>query len=466
MSPFPLDLLPQSLQQAIAAQVTMANYPVEAVGTAALAVVSHAAQALHNVDCLHTPGVTYPLCQLFMVLARSGDAKSSLFERFMAGIRRWQARQRIVYDGELAIYNVDRKLWDANKVKAEKAGKRDELLGLQRAIPRLPRNPDNVLSKSTGNGLFRTLETGWPALGIFTGEGGSFLGGHSLRTENSPVEFASILTTLWDGGTIDRTTGEVTMRLPGRRLSGLIMAQQEVAEGFLTNPLLKAHGVHARFLIVNPPPWQPHDADFMDATKAAQRQRLESKMEDFHATIERMLSALLPTAAFDDRVLEPPTIYWSPDATAHMERWNNTVALPWRREHNEPFFNRAFEHACRLAGVLAVFDEQGKIELDVALAATALVEFYADQLRGLDLGVGDSRNSDEAPYVDKLAAWFRKQTGPVTMREISRTGPNAFRKLNSAKREGILKAMERDEYIAAVEVTKGGTKSICWRHKT
>jgi hypothetical protein len=189
-------------------------------------------------------------------------------------------------------------------------------------------------------------------------------------------------------------------------------------------------------------------------------------MEDFHNRIERLLSAHLKVSDFDDRELQPPTIFWTREATAHMEQWNNNIALPWRGENGEAFFNRTFEHACRLAGVLAVFDEKDKIALDVASAATALVEFYADQLRGLDLGSGDTRNSDEAPVVEKLERWFRKQKGPASLRDITRNGPNCFRRLNSSKREAILKAMERDEYIAAVEVTKGPTKSICWGPKT
>ncbi|WP_188823977.1 DUF3987 domain-containing protein, partial [Novosphingobium indicum] len=400
MCDFPLELLPDTVQRAISAQVSTAKYPVEAVGTAALAVICHAAQGLRNIDSLHTTGGSYPLSEFFMVLARSGDAKSSVFQSFMNGIIRWQDRQRLVYDEDIIDYIALKKVWDRDCRKAEKDGCADQFRSLERERPVKPLNPDNVLSKATTNGIFRTLETGWPALGIFTGEGGSLLGGHSLRAENSPTEFASMLTTVWDGGTVDRSTGEVTVRLPGRRISALIMVQPEVAEAFLADPKLKPHGIHARFLIVSPPAWSPPQANFLDDVDLGRKARLEEAMECFHDRIDWLLSRDLPVSEFDRSKLEPPILYWSKDAKAHMQEWFNSTCISWRNDGN-PFFNRAFEHACRLAGALTVFANDTYVPLALAKAGTALVEFYADQLRGLDIGTPDVRHSDEGPIIQK-----------------------------------------------------------------
>ncbi|VWX53930.1 DUF3987 domain-containing protein [Novosphingobium sp. 9U] len=464
MRDFPLELLPDALQRAIGAQVTMGAYPVEAVGTAALAVVSHAAQGLGNVDALYSPGVTYPTSCFFMILARSGDAKSSLYNCFMTGVHRWQERERRVFDEDMLTYAAERKIWDRQKAKAEKDENVEELLRLEKNGPKKPLSRDNIVTKATTNGLFRTLEDGWPTLGVFTGEGGSFLGGHSLKAENSPTEMASFLTTLWDGNAVDRTTGEITVRLPGRRISALVMVQPEVAERFLADPILRAHGIHARFLIVSPPAWTPPEANFIDVATAGRNSRLDAAMAEYHDTIDWMLSTEMRVSQFDERVLQPRTLCWDRDAAVHMQDWFNTTCRAWRSEGN-PFFNRAFEHACRLAGALALFENETYITLPLAMAATALVEFYADQLRALDIGDGETRNSDERHIIEKLEKWFRDRAGPVSNRDLARNSPSCFRKLNGSKRDAILRSMERDEYIRAVEVTRGSSKAIMWEFK-
>ncbi|WP_229710733.1 hypothetical protein, partial [Novosphingobium indicum] len=61
--------------------------------------------------------------------------------------------------------------------------------------------------------------------------------------------------------------------------------------------------------------------------------------------------------------------------------------------------------------------------------------------------------------------WFRDQGDPVSNRDMARRAPNCFRKLNLSKREAILRSMERDEYIRAVEVARGNTKTIMWEIK-
>ncbi|NBB42336.1 DUF3987 domain-containing protein, partial [Sphingobium yanoikuyae] len=455
---FPIELIPARARDAILAQAAIGNYPIESVGTAALAIMSHAAQGLYNVDSLQRPGVTYPLSQLFMILSPSGDAKSSIYKALMAGVHRWQARMGELYKDEMLEFAVDLRHYERQKaaVEKDKEATREDRLNVERSKPLLPRDPRNTSSKTTTNGIFSTLQRSYPTYGLFTGEGGSMLAGHSLRKENSPAEFASALTTLWDGDAVDRTTGDITMHLPGRRLSGLIMVQPEVAAAFLNDPLLKIHGIHAHFCIVQPAFWEPLDLDFTDEAEQSRRNKLVHRLAGFNDRIEAMLNEPMTTSDRDYRELTPPTIGWSEAARAHMRNFQ-TRALELRGEE-ETFFKRTFEHACRMAGVLAVFegrriaspatrlpldmDNPVNIEISVedAIAATALVEYYASEWRKLDVGVIDERDTRLAGYIERVVKFLRAREVPATMRDLSR---NPLQRVDLKVREQVIDQMMR-----------------------
>lgn len=472
---FPIDLIPARARDAIEAQAAIGNYPIESVGTAALAIMSHVAQGLYNVDSLQRPGVTYPLSQLFMILSPSGDAKSSIYKALMTGVHRYQATMGDIHENDMVDYRIDMRAYEKRRaaVEKDKEATREDRLDVERSKPLLPRSPWNTPSKITTNGIFQTLQEGMPTFGLFTGEGGSLLAGHSLRKENAPAEFASAITTLWDGDTVDRTTGDVTMRLRGRRLSGLIMVQPEVASAFLNDPTLKVHGIHARFFIVAPELWEPLDLDFNDPVEQRRRERLVSRLDAFTDRIEDLLGEILPTAERDYRELTPPTIGWSQQAAQHM-RGFQTRALKMRGEE-ETFFKRTFEHACRMAAVLAVFEGRHnplrrvlpgendvtlEIGIDEAKAATALVEFYAEQWRKLDVHSADDRDTRLAGYIERVTKFMRIANKPVTMRELSR---NPLQRIDIKVREQVLDSMMRDQLIVAEEIENGTAKTMMWK---
>ncbi|MDF0540759.1 DUF3987 domain-containing protein [Sphingobium sp. H39-3-25] len=473
---FPLEKLPARARDAIESQAALGNYPVEGVGSAALAVMSHAAQGLYNVDSLQRPGVTYPLSQLFMVLSQSGDAKSSIFSRLMTGVGRFQRDAGLLHEANMAAYQVDMRAWEKERIALDKDkdATRDSRVAHENSKPSLPRSPFNTHSKITTNGIYQKLQTGLPTFGLFTGEGGSMLAGHSLRKENSPAEFASAITTLWDGEAIDRTTGDVTMLLRGRRLSGLIMVQSEVAAGFLNDPVLKVHGIHARFCIVTTPGWEMLDTDFTDPAVRLKQERLVERLSAFNDRIEELLNEVLPVSQYDDRELTPPTIGWSAAAAQHMRQFQ-TRAIEMRREE-ETFFKRTFEHACRMAGVLAVFegrhkaaprlmpfDQGNPVTLEIGLAeaeaATALVEFYAEQWRKLDVACGDERDSRLAGYIARVQK-FMSGKASVTARDISRA---PMKGIDLKVRHQVIDSMKSDGLIVEEEAVSGTNKITIYR---
>ena len=70
----------------------------------------------------------------------------------------------------------------------------------------------------TYEGLVKALDTGWPSMGIFSDEGGRFLGGHGMNSENQ-LKTISGLSKMWDGKAITRTrAGDGSHKIYGRRL--------------------------------------------------------------------------------------------------------------------------------------------------------------------------------------------------------------------------------------------------------
>jgi hypothetical protein len=107
-------------------------------------------------------------------------------------------------------------------------------------------------NEPTYEGLIRLFDEGWPSIGLFSDEGGQFIGSYAMKKENR-LKTATALSNLWDGKNIRRVRGGDGLKiLPGRRLSLHLMAQPLVAQQLFGDPLLRDQGLHSRLLAVMP----------------------------------------------------------------------------------------------------------------------------------------------------------------------------------------------------------------------
>ena len=108
------------------------------------------------------------------------------------------------------------------------------------------------MTEPTYEGLTRKFAEGMPSLGIFSDEGGQFLGGFAMSTDNRQKTLAA-LNDLWQGNPIRRTRqGEGSFTLHGRRLAVHLMVQPGVARDFMADPKADDTGFLPRFLICEP----------------------------------------------------------------------------------------------------------------------------------------------------------------------------------------------------------------------
>ena len=237
--------------------MTLAPVPIPAAS--ALATASLAVQGFADVETL---GGTRPLSLFALTIAQSGERKSSCDAPLMAALRafekdeartqlaameRWRNAQAL-WKGER-----DRILAQAKKSKGEKQIAAEADLEALGAEPAAPPAADRVVTEPTYEGLTRLFVQGQPSLGIFSDEGGQFLGGFAMSSDNRQKTLAA-LNDLWQGNPIRRTRqGDGSFTLYGRRLAVHLMVQPGVARSFMADPMAADTGFLPRFLICEPP---------------------------------------------------------------------------------------------------------------------------------------------------------------------------------------------------------------------
>jgi hypothetical protein len=142
-------------------------------------------------------------------VAASGERKSSTDNEALAPVDERERELRGRHDQELEPYEADLAAWKAErqailadrKVKGRTA-KAEAIQGLGQP-PAAPLLPMLTAPEPTYEGLCRLLDLGQPSVGVFSAEGGQFIGGHAMNAENK-LKTAAALSDLWDKGLVKR----------------------------------------------------------------------------------------------------------------------------------------------------------------------------------------------------------------------------------------------------------------------
>ena len=140
--------------------------------------------------------------------------------------------------------------------------------------------PIVVTPDPTVEGLVKNMASLRPSLGLFSDEGGAFLGGVGMNPDNRLKTIAT-LSAFWDGSPVSRLrAGDGASLFLGRRLSVHLMAQPVAASTLLADPVANGQGILARFLTAEPESaigtrtrldWQPRERLRAGALRGAAR---------------------------------------------------------------------------------------------------------------------------------------------------------------------------------------------------
>jgi hypothetical protein len=458
-NPFPVDAL-GGLAAAARAIHERTQAPIATCGQSVLAAATLAVQGLADVE-LPTRQVR-PVSCFFVTIAATGERKTSVDSEALRPIRRQEADLREEYAESLPGYQNDMVAWEkAREASIKKLGR--DRAAIKAALddlgprPTPPWLPVLAVAEPTYEGLCKLLALSRPSLGIFSSEGGQFMGGHGMA-EDAKLRTAAGLSALWDGDAIKRVRADGTTILPDRRLSVHLMAQPDVASGWLNDPLLADQGLLSRVLVSAP--------DSTAGTRFWREWEGNGALSEYDRRIFDMVRQPLPVDQAGGGV-RPRALTFSPAARrawiAFYDFVESRVRTGGELEVIKGLANKLAEHAARLAAVLTMTADcdAGEIEADAMDCGAALARHYAAE--ALRLFHGSAADPD-LQMAKRTLAWLRGRGLLFSLPDLYRLGPPAIRdKATAAKIVGILADHGYIEQVPGGAEVEGRWRRDVWR---
>lgn len=464
--PFPVDALGETLGPAARAIQEKTQSPDSICAESVLATASLAVQGFANVEL--PTGAIRPLSNFFVAVASSGERKTSADQCATAPVRDREASLASAYAQDREFFEMDLAAWEQqrrqvlNKKGTTRAAKREALEEVG-PRPNEPLLPLLTCPEPTFEGLTKLFASGWPSLGVFSSEGGQFIGGHGMNQDNR-LKTAAALSGLWDGEPLKRVrAGDPVATLRGRRLTVHLLVQPGIAAGLLSDPLLADQGLLSRLLVAAPES-TVGTRFWRNPTHGAER-----NLRRYHERLSSILSRPLPLVEGTRNELNPRTLRFSRLArdlwirfADHVER---QMGPGGDYESIRGLANKLPEHATRLAGVVALFDDLELEELSEQDLARGieLAKFYASEaLRLFEAGALDP----DLALADHLLQWLQASWPEelVSLPDIYQRGPNGIRDQKRAR--AMVQILEEHGWLVPVRggaAVAGTKRRDVWR---
>ncbi len=438
---YPLHLLPRIMRDAVTDVCAYGQQPGALVACSALATASLATQAL--ADVARTPSLVGPIGLNLLMVAESGERKTTADRRMARAIRQWQQLRRANQRAEHEQQKDRRAIWTAKRdgllaaikkaVGAAKREERDKTEELEAALqgmgpmPVVDPLPVLFMEDTNPEALSIDLANGWPSSSLWSDEGGLVVGGHGM-SEEAITRYLSLLNRLWDGNpfTRRRSTRE-SVELRGRRFTASLMMQAQVVSKLLAagDGVSRENGFLARFLIAWP-----------RSTMGTRLYRPGSTETPALAVWDERLTQLLEMPLPVDpeadlpMVLKPPVL---PLSQAAFERWRSffddvECELGIRGELGDltDFGAKAGDHAARIAAVLHVLvhGPAGEIGPELMEAGVEIAAWHLHEARRLFGMIGRDGVATDA---EALLSWAMEEPEAPSMKRILQFGPSRVR---------------------------------------
>lgn len=455
-APYPIEALVRSkLGEFVKAVRGQVQTPMALPAQSALAAAALAVQGFADVETLGGPR---PLSLYFLTIAESGERKSTSDKHFMQPILDFEKEQgktnaearqdwtkaNIIYQERLA--GIKTKIKNA---KGESTGPADlQRLGVP---PAEPPSTDRLVTEPTFEGLTKLYAIGQPSLGLFSDEGGQFLGGHAMSKDNA-MKTMGAFNSLWQADPIKRTRGgDGSMTLHGRRLSMHLMVQPMIGRNLLADPLALGSGFSARCLVCEPESAiskRPSDKSIPVPPWAV-------------AAYNNRMAAILKTPMPVDPVtgaLETRLLKLSSEARQRLIDYSDEIELA--QGEGQPFrsirsyASKSAEQACRLAGVLTLWHDMAAGEIDAHFMQDGidLARYYLNEAARL---ANVSSVSQDLQDAEELRSWLVERSGKaeISSRELKQLCPNRLRANNPARMAAIACLVDHG-WLAPIEPEK------------
>ncbi|MBR1197807.1 DUF3987 domain-containing protein [Bradyrhizobium sp. AUGA SZCCT0158] len=463
---FPVEALGEVLGSAALAIHDHVQSPLAMCGQAVLAAATLTVQGHADVEV--ATGQVKPLSNFYLTIAASGERKTATDSMALSPIRKHESYLAEIYQAELPRFQNDMIAWEAARKKAvtsnkgNRAAVRDALNGLG-PRPVGPLLPMLTCPEPTFEGLTLALQLGQPSIGIFSSEGGQFIGGHGMSAENKLASAAGY-SSIWDGDPIKRVRAKdgVTI-LVGRRLSTHLMVQPDVANLLLSDALLADQGMLSRYLVTAP--------DSRSGQRFSRDPSPDSrlKMMAYENHMHEILRRQLPLAVGKANELEPRVLRLSADAHTlqnnfadHIER---QIGPNGELKPISGLANKLPEHAGRLAGVLTIFEnpDAHEISQDFMARGIMLAQHFAGEALRLFQG---ARIDADLRHAARLLDWLHNSWNEtnISLPDIYQRGPNSIGSRETALH--LVRILETHAWVVKLPggaVVGGEPRRDVWR---
>jgi hypothetical protein len=475
--PFPLDTLGSVLGGAARAitdrvQVPIALAAQSVLSTSALVVQAHGDVRLPIGGKLHVR----PLSENHGTTAVSGERKSTADDIATWPVRKHERDLREDHKEAMSSYRDQKEAWDDARNKAKKDCNKGDKAALAAALKAVGPEPDRPLDplmlceEPTFEGLAQSFITGQPSIGLFSNEGGSFVGGHAMRPE-TVLRTATGLSDLWDGKPVRRVRVTGVVILPGRRFSSHLMMQPHVMQTLLSNRTIRQQGLFSRFLINWP------ESAIGTRLQRPEAPETQSALDTYFARLFDILELRFPLEPGTLNELKPRVLELSAAATVLWKRYADYVELELPAgksfEAIQALACKAAEHAARLAGTLTLIAdiEAGEISAERLGAGIELANYYLAEALRLDaIGTGEQENEVHISLqqAQKLLTYLQTapfvQNGMVCLVDLYQRGPTSLRTKQAASQ--VMSVLEDHRYVARIAggaVINGARRQDVWR---
>jgi len=252
---YPIKELGKILGGAVNAIVDIVKCPDAIAAQSVLAAAALATQAHANVKHPAT-GEPRPLSLFLVTVAASGERKSAADGRATEPIKDREAELNATHEPAQRAYRDAQAIYEKARdaiIKGKNSSQSDATKKLAAlTVPPAPLMPVLTAPDPTLEGLHKLFAIGEPSMGLFSDEGGTFIGGYGMSDE-ARLRTGSGLSDMWDGKPIKRVRGgDGTISLRGRRLSLHLMVQPGISDGLLANATLQQQGLMSRLLVSAP----------------------------------------------------------------------------------------------------------------------------------------------------------------------------------------------------------------------
>jgi len=354
--PYPVEALGSVLAPAVEAISRAVKVPHAMAAQSVLGAASLTTQPLANV--MMPFGQARPISLGFLTGADSGDRKSSAdndaleaVEEYVSELINRNRGERFEWKNRAAAWAVQRRRIENNKnldLEQQTAE-----LGRLGPKPGEPLKPMVLINDATVEGMVKDWVNAPASLGLFSAEGGIWIGGYGM-SEEQKLKSGAVFSCLWDGKPYTKSrASEEAIVLRNRRLTINVMVQPEILKAFLGDAVLKHQGLFSRMLIAMP--------DSLAGTRFYEDPTDEDRaaIAAFNEHLKAILDAGYVVENRNELKLRPMSM--SSDAVKAWVRFHDAVEVRLKAGEGDlsvvkDMVNKVNENLARLAAVLTLVE--------------------------------------------------------------------------------------------------------------